>query len=165
MNLRPMLAFCVLVLGLSGCAKESPKLVAELNHGAAIRGNLPANPLAWKVITSAVDQSKQTMETLYGNDAAAGYARTHAEAQYPAGSVLSLVTWKQGEDSRWFGARTPQAVQSVEFVTVEAGAEGKPAYLYEEYLGAPLEKTLEVRSAAPAERAQYLLSQRASVLP
>jgi hypothetical protein len=154
-----------LVWGLVGCAKQPSRVVTELNHRAVIQGNLPANPLAWKIITSAVDQSKQTMETLYGNEAAVSYARTHAEAQYPVGAVLSLVTWKQAEDPRWFGANTPHAVQSVEFVTVEAGTEGKPAYFYEEYQGTPLQKALELGSSAPAERAQYLLSQRASVLP
>jgi hypothetical protein len=154
-----------LILSFAGCANQPPTVVAERNHSAALQGNLPANPLAWKIITSAVDQSKQTMETLYGNEAAISYARTHAEAQYPVGSVLSLVTWKQAEDPRWFGAKIPHAVQSVEFVTVETGADGKPAYFYEEYQGVPLLKALELRSSAPAERAQYLLSQRASVLP
>jgi hypothetical protein len=105
------------------------------------------------------------MSTLYGNDAAVRYARSNSQQDYPAGSVLSLVTWAQREDERWFGARIPGQMKSVEFVSVAAGSDGKPAYSYEIYEGAPLQKTSSSMGRAQGSRADYLLSQRASVMP
>src|SRR5258708_7564010 len=84
-----------------------------------------------------------TMSTLYGNDVAVRYARTSAERMYPAGSVLSVVTWNQQEDPRWFGAKIPQKVGSVEFVAVT----GPGAYSYQRYEGSPLKKVED--GAAP----------------
>ena len=40
------------------------------------------------------------MYTLFGNDLAVQYAHTNPQHDYPAGSVLSLVTWSQQEDPR-----------------------------------------------------------------
>lgn len=42
-----------------------------------------------------------------GNDLAVEYARSHSQQGYPAGSVISLVTWTQREDPRWFGKGQP----------------------------------------------------------
>jgi hypothetical protein len=105
------------------------------------------------------------MCTLFGNDLAVQYARSHSQRDYPAGSVLSLVTWKQQEDGRWFGGRIPAAPKSVEFVTVRAGAENRLSYSYQEFNGAPLKKVTDQEGPAPNERAEYLLSQRAAVMP
>jgi hypothetical protein len=114
------------------------------------------------VITSLIDQQNVTMSTLLGNDVAAQYARTNAEQKYPAGSVLSLVTWKQQEDGRWFGGKIPSTPKSVEIVTVAASPAG---YTYQRYEGSPLKKVASVEGAAPNDRAAYLLSQRAAVMP
>jgi len=105
------------------------------------------------------------MSTLYGNDVAVDYARTHAQRDFPAGSVVSLVIWTQVEDSRWFGAKIPSQVKSVEFVTVSAGGNGDPQYSYEVYTGNPLKKAPSQVYGAPAERIAYLLSSRAAVMP
>ena len=93
------------------------------------------------------------MTTLYGDDVAVNYARSHADGAYPAGAKLGAVTWKQQEDVRWFGGRIPAQVASVEIVV--AGG------LYAKYEGSPL-------AAAPgsdSQRAQFLLQQRAAVMP
>jgi hypothetical protein len=37
--------------------------------------------------------------------------------------VLALVTWAQRDDPHWFGARIPDAPQTVEFVQVTGGAQ------------------------------------------
>jgi hypothetical protein len=99
------------------------------------------------------------MSTLYGNDVAVQYARANAEKMYPAGSVLSVVTWSEQEDPRWFGAKIPQKVGSVEFVTVT----GPGAYSYQRYEGSPLKRV--AMDATTNERADYLLAQRAAVMP
>ncbi len=123
---------------------------------AALQGDLPANPLQWRVITSAISHSDESMSTLFGNDLAVDYSRTHTNHEYPAGAVLTLVTWKQREDARWFGGRIPGKPEAVEMVTVKAG----PVYVYEKYEGTPLQKV-----SNPGDRAAYLLEQRAAVMP
>jgi hypothetical protein len=69
--------------------------------------------LKWNVITTMVDKQHKTMSTLYGNDAAYQYARTHKDSN---NVQLRLVTWNQQEDDRWFGANIPAKIKSVEVV-------------------------------------------------
>jgi Cytochrome P460 len=148
-----------------GCAAPQPRIVAIINQSASLSGRLPANPLEWKIISSAVDTKKATMSTLYGNDVAVQYARTNAQHDYPSGSAVSLVTWSQQEDARWFGGKIPDQAKAVEFVFVGTDAHGRPSYSYQVYEGAPLRKASEENSSAPSGRAAELLSQRAAVLP
>jgi Haem-binding domain/Cytochrome P460 len=126
---------------------------------------LPGNPLQWRVITSAIDDADSSMCTLYGNDVAVDYARKNPQRDYPAGSIVSLVTWNQRDDDRWFGARIPGQVKTVEFVVVGAATDGRPSYSYSRYQGASLAKVSAEPGATPDERAMYLLLQRAAVMP
>ena len=152
----------VLSAGLGGCSdKTNPRVVTRLNDEAALLGELPSNPLKGKVITSWVNKHDATMSTMFGNDVAVQYARTNAERMYPAGSVLSVVTWSQQEDPRWFGGSIPQRPKAVEFVTVT----GPGDYSYERYEGSPLKKVTSGEGADPKDRAAYLLAQRAAVMP
>ena len=105
------------------------------------------------------------MSTLFGNDSAVECARTHSRHDYPAGSVLALVTWTEREDPRWFGARIPATPKSVEFVRVSLDAEHRPLYSYEDFEGSPLKKISAQESSMPNERAAYLLAQPAAVMP
>jgi Cytochrome P460 len=155
----------VFSFGIFGCSSGQPRISAIVNQNASLAGNLPANPLQWKVITSALDQAGATMSTLYGNDAAVDYVRTHSQHEFPTGSVVSLVTWTQCADPRWFGARIPEQVKSVEFVTVGATSDGQTTFSYELYTGTPLKMSSARISATPDERAAYLLAQRAAVMP
>jgi Cytochrome P460 len=149
----------LLVLALSGCG-SSGAVTASINQRAALTGSLPWNPLQWKVITSSIDKQASTMSVLYGNDVAVQYARSHAQQDYPPGSVLSLVSWTQQEDSRWFGGKIPGQVRSVEFVSVTGAS-----CSYENYAGSPLLRTAASDGHAPGSRAAYLLSLRAAVMP
>jgi len=123
------------------------------------------NPLQWRIITSMADKNSSTMSTLYGNDLAVDYARTHADRKYPDGSVLALVTWKQQNDPRWFGAKIPERVSSVELLTIGALQDGHATYSYLEYAGTPMKQSSPEQTATPSGRALFLLTQRAAVLP
>jgi hypothetical protein len=79
--------------------------------------------------------------------------------------MLSLVTWERQEDRRWFGGRIPGSPKSVEFVTVSMDAEHRRTYLYQKFQGEPLKKILDEEGPTPTERAAYVLSQRAAVMP
>jgi hypothetical protein len=155
----------VLSVGLGGCSdKTNPRVVTRLNQDAMLVGDLPSNPLQGKVITSWVDRKDATMSTLFGNDVAWRYARTNAEMKYPAGAVLSVVTWGQQEDPRWFGGSIPQKPKAVEFVTVT----GPGAFSYQRYEGSPLKRVEATNFEdldATAKRGSYLLAQRAAVMP
>jgi hypothetical protein len=153
------------LLGLMGCSKQNPLVATTLNDRAAVVGDLPSNPLGSQVITSAVDNRDSTMWTLFGNELAVKYARTNSGHDYPAGSTLSLVTWEQQEDRRWFGGKIPGPPRSVEFVTVSVDADHRPSYVYQRFEDAPLRKTSSQEGPAPNERAAFLLSQRAAVMP
>jgi hypothetical protein len=152
-------------LSMSRCSSAGPKASATINQSASLVGPLPANPLQWKIITSAINKADSTMSTLYGNDLAVGYARANSQHDYPTGSVLSLVTWTQREDDRWFGAKIPDRVKSVEFVFVDAAEDGRPSYSYRDYQGTPLTMVSEQKGFTPNDRTAYLLAQRAAVLP
>jgi hypothetical protein len=148
--------------GVGGCSdKTNPRVATRLNDEAALVGELPSNPLRGKVITSWVNKKDATMSTMFGNDVAVQYARRNAEMQYPDGSVLSVVTWSQQEDPRWFGGSIPQRAKAVEIVTVTAPG----AYSYQRYEGSPFKRVANGEGAQPKERAAYLLAQRAAVMP
>lgn len=159
------LLMAVLATGLEGCSdKTNPRVVTRLNTDAGLAGELPSNPLQGKVIASWVNKQDGTMSTMFGNDVALQYARTNAEMRYPAGTVLSVVTWGQQEDPRWFGGKIPQRPKTVEFVTVS----GPGGFRYERYEGSPLKKVVTTNLEdldAASKRGTYLLSQRAAVMP
>jgi Cytochrome P460 len=163
--LAAIFSLSMFLLSMFGCSGAGTKISATSNQSASLVGPLPENPLQWKIITSAINQADSTMSTLYGNDLAVRYARTNSEHNYPTGSVLSLVTWTQREDDRWFGAKIPDRAKSVEFVNVAVEADGHPAYSYREYQGTPLTMVSEQKGFTPNDRAAYLLSQRAAVMP
>jgi hypothetical protein len=163
--LAGILSLSMFVLSMFGCLGAETKISASINQSASLVGPLPANPLQWKIITSTINKADSTMSTLYGNDLAVRYARANSQHNYPSGSVLSLVTWTQREDDRWFGAKTPDRVKSVEFVAIDSAADGRPSYSYREYQGTPLTMVSEQKGFTPNERAVYLLMQRAAVMP
>jgi heme-binding protein/cytochrome P460 len=123
-----------------------------------------AHPLAGKVISSFIDRKEGTMSTLYGNDIAVNSARSGQPA-YPAGSVLSLVTWSQRDDGHWFGARIPAAVRSVEQITFTAASGGVSHPSYEKFEGMPLQKKADTDPGTIQQRITYLTTRKASVMP
>jgi hypothetical protein len=155
----------VLSLAILGCSDQNSRVTTKFNEDASLVGSLPMNPLQGRVITSWIDKRASTMSTLYGNDSAVQYARAHFQHDYPSGSIVTLVTWNQKEDDRWFGGRIPTKPKAVEFVKVGGASDGRPWYVYQKFEGEPLQKTSSQEGPVPNERALYLLSQRAAVMP
>ena len=108
-----------------------------------------------QLITSVIDNKKQTHTVLLGNGIAVQHARSGAAGAYPAGSVLTLATWSQQEDTHWFGAKIPAHLQTVE--TVKVGA----TTTYENYQ-APSWKQLPTTDQS--DRINYITHLRASVI-
>ncbi len=155
-----------LAFTIFGCAGDEPKITATFNQSAALMGDLPRNPLQRRVITSGATSTDETMYTLFGNEIAVDYARSSAQPPYPSGSMLSLVTWTQREDARWYGGEIPDQVKSVEYVSVEVAPDGQTWYSYQKYVGTPLTQVApSERAATPGDRAAEILALRAAVMP
>jgi hypothetical protein len=135
------------------------------DRAAALPPNLPYQPLRWSALTMYVDPRNHTTATLYGDDAAmpaVPAGRTSGAAPvYPAGSVIALVTWAQRDDPHWFGARIPDAPQSVEFVQVAPAGEGSR---YRRFAGPGLSEVRPTADAA-ALRTSFVLSLSPAWLP
>jgi hypothetical protein len=159
-----VLAVALLVMFI-GCSEPNVRVKTRLNRDAEVSGELPYNPLQWEVIASTLDHNDHTLATVLGNDRAIAYARKNATHAYPAGSVLSVITWSQQEDPRWFGGNIPGKVQSVEFLEVQSGPDGRGTYLYSRYGGSPLRRLVSTEEKSPTGRAAYILGQRAAVMP
>ena len=156
----------------SGCPDGSrvAPLTATANENASLSAAavsvLPANPLKWRIITAAIDPQNSTMSTLYGNDIAIQYARANSKHDYPSGSQIALVTWNRRDDDRYFGARIPDTIKSIEFVSVSPAPDGGvPQFTYERFEGNPLAKTQSDVSSPPSPSDLALLNLRAAVLP
>jgi hypothetical protein len=155
----------IMLIFLSGCSQPSARIQTRLNRDAELSGELPYNPLTWEVISSTLNPVDHTLATISGNEQAIAYARHHASSNYPAGSVLAVVTWGQQDDPRWFGGKIPGGVRSVEFLEVQTAADSGQNYLYSLYSGTPLRKSVSIAEKAPTSRASYLLAQKAAVMP
>jgi hypothetical protein len=162
---KTFLLVAILSLSAHGCTSRRTAADELVNHKASLPGGLPFNPLQWRVISSSVNAREATVSVLYGNDIAVRHARTDPRRSYPAGAVLSLVTWAEEEDPHWFGAKTPGEVRSVEFVTAEESPGLTPAYSYQIYEGVALKKTAAEDISNPDSRISDLLSRRALVMP
>jgi hypothetical protein len=113
-----------------------------------------------KVITSSINRKKSTMSTLYGNDQAFSHAFTTADSNYPNGSVLALVTWKQQEDARWFGANIPGDLVSIELVKINGNTAA-----YQQFTGSPLAPAVNTDSSLLNNRTRYILEEKPAVTP
>jgi len=145
---------------------SGPSNFAEVvnTHAAGLPASLPYPPLDWNAITLFIDPKAHTMSVLFGNPAAAAAAnpRTGSPATptYPAGSVLALVTWVQRDDPHWFGARVPDAAQTVEFVQIAASAQPP---IYRRFSGPALAE--DRGSAAAKARLSLILGLPPAALP
>ena len=155
----------VLLILLIGCSKPNIRIQTRLNRDAELSGELPYNPLQWDVISSTLNPADHTLATISGNEKAVAHARHHASQEYPAGSVLAIITWSQQEDPRWFGGKIPGSVRSVEFLEVQAALDHEQTYLYSMYSGTPLRKSVSIAEKFPTSRAAFLLAQKAAVMP
>lgn len=156
------LIITILCLTLSGCSNKRTDVSKLINEKASFHGALPLDPFQWRVITTFVNTKESTMSTLYGNDIAVRHARNDPQHPYPESSQLSLVTWYQREDEHWFGAKIPGEMKSIEFITVNASV---PTYSYQVYEGSSLVRKSAEEAGQTDSRIEYVLGQRALVMP
>lgn len=131
-------------------------LESAFNDAASIASPAGLRPLQGIVLNSYVNAKAQTMATLYGNKTAADYLRNHADGLYPDGAELTLVTWQQQPDPRWFGGNIPGAAQRVEVVKFDKG----PHYTY--YQCNPWQEAANPKADSAM---QWIIKQRMMILP
>lgn len=141
-----------------GCQQQNNH-AGELNKAAGLPAQLHFNQWGLKVITSMVSKKDAAMSTLYGNDLALKYAKSKGGSTL-GGMVFALVTWKQQDDERWFGANIPGQFQSVETVTTKANGNAiQTSYKIDKG------EKLNIGFLDEKERIKYILAQKASVMP
>ncbi|WP_183564865.1 cytochrome P460 family protein [Mucilaginibacter sp. SP1R1] len=151
-----------IVLMLSACTEHTPS-EDLLNKKAAIPASFNFSKAGLKVITSSFNRKNKTMSTLYGNDLALKTAIA-CGTSYPAGENLTLVTWKQQEDDRWFGARIPGDLQSIEVVkTAHSNTDNGTTISYQKFEGRQL--AINTDTLGQKARIKYIFAQKPSVMP
>jgi hypothetical protein len=165
--IRPILLLSISsILFFSACGDRDHK-EKTYNSSASLdqADSLPINPMEWRLITTVMDTRMHRMCALYGNDQAVDHARLGAGPAYPAGSEISLVTWTQQEDKHWFGANIPSEIFSVEWIWFTDSPNHKSRPAYRLYSGKPLRLQQDNNSLTIQQRVNYILDQKASVIP
>ena len=117
-----------------------------------------------KVLSSSINKKDGTMSTLYGNDFATRFVRSNIGNDYPAGTILTFVTWKQKEDQHWFGGIIPGVIKSIEKIRFINTGKKQSEPVYEKHEGNPLVK-IETDKLNEWKRINSIVSLRASVIP
>jgi len=83
--------------------------------------NIKADHLEWKVISSFIDPETKTMSTIYGSDATVAKARAGGfKKKDTERAELSLMSWAQVPDPRWFGAEIPGELKTTQKIKVDS---------------------------------------------
>lgn len=134
-----------------------------VNQEASLPASFDFNKLGLKVITSSINNKKQTMSTLYGNELAMKSAAEGRTKAIQPGEIMVLITWKQQEDDRWFGANIPGNLHSLELIKTVPVKGGKASVNYQLFDGDKL--TLNSDTLHNQESIKYIFDQRPSVMP
>lgn len=166
-------AFILMLMMGFGC-QQNTNHAGEINQAASLPEQIAFNKMGLKVITTMMNKRQSTMATLYGNDAALRYAASAEQGKPAAGMVFALLNWKQQEDSRWFGAKIPDSLLTVEILKTKVAETtgtshpviGAPVVNeYQCYLGQHGQKLVHQDVERENERIKYIFAQRASVMP
>jgi len=152
-----------LALILTGCTTTPNNHAGELNTKASLPASFNFKNKGLHVITSSVNKRENTTAVLYGNAAAQKFAATTAPTD-SIGVLMTLVTWNQEDDERWFGGRIPGDLLCAETVTI-TGTPAAPQIKFELFNGALLTRETNTDSVDTAQRIKYILGRKASILP
>lgn len=149
-----------LILSLSACSgHKDPQ--ESVNHEASLPASFNFSKLGLKVISTSINQKQGTMSTLYGNDPALKAFKTSQNIQ--PNETLALITWRQQEDKRWFGAKIPGQLLSLEMIKTRLGMATESIIDYQYFEGSKL--VLKSDTTGNAKRINYIFAQKPSVMP
>jgi hypothetical protein len=153
--MKKIVLFLILMISCGQKSKETVNIRASAQRS----DGLEENPLLMSPITSSIQPNDSTMSTLYGNEIAFHYAKQHSDSNYPEGTILYEVTWRQKPDELWFGANIPKEIFSVEKIYFRGND-----YVYEKFEGNPLKK-ISIAKVDSDLRQSFILSQKMAVSP
>jgi hypothetical protein len=142
-----------LIMLLSSCQQRSlPKLAPEYLYDAKDQ----------KVITSLINNKKNTISLLYGN-AVAQKAASDTVIKQLAGARYTLVTWKQKGMPGWYGTNMNGDILSVETLDVLSTKDkhGNLNYRFKPGPGAVPDES----KARPEDQIRFILVQLSAARP
>ena len=146
---------------LSACDGNKVNNAGEINTKASLPESLNFTARGYQVITSSINKKLGTMSTLYGNKQALANAIAGSKDAMP-GEEFALITWKQQDDDRWFGAKIPGELKSVELIKTGPSV-ANLGLDYQCFEGKDL--TPKPDTLHNAERIKYIFEQKPSVMP
>jgi len=110
--------FIILIaMSLAACGTDhKSQLQTRYNTAATPSQTEALQAMNGFIINSFVNTKTHTTGTLYGNAVVANYLKDSTDNNYPKGSVVTLLTWQQISDPRWFGGNIPDSLVSMEIV-------------------------------------------------
>jgi len=116
-----------------------------------------------EVISSSANRNDFTLSILYGN-AQALLSSMDSQGRHMAGEVLTLVTWHQVHNPRWYGSNLNGCIKSIETVNVLSGPDNSLRYEYSIKNDAAMGDSNE-NYKERQERIYYIISRKPSVFP
>lgn len=132
-----------------------------LNQKASLPENFKLSDKQQNVITTFINNRTHTTSILYGNSKALLAAGKSGLNRTP-GEAFTLVTWRQQDDTHWFGARIPGDLLSAETLEL-SDINNKISYHYQKFEGKDLTKLAD--TTGNADRIKFITSQKASIIP
>jgi hypothetical protein len=126
-NMKNILAYLLPVILLAACGRADNR-----NDAASLPRTFNFEKLQLKTISTVINPAKGTTSTLYGN-ANALLALRMPDSARAGEKTLVLVTWKQQEDARWFGARIPAGLEMIEVVKTGTAFKDPAQAQYQRY--------------------------------
>ena len=152
-----------IAIAMTACTNAPDNHAGEINAKASLPASFNFKNKGLHVITSSVNKRENTTAVLYGNAAAQKFAAKTAPTD-SVGVLMTLVTWNQEDDWRWFGARIPGDSLCAETVTI-TGKPAAPQIKFEMFNGRLLTRETNTDGVDTAQRIKYILGQKASILP
>jgi len=140
--MRPIYILLTAALILSACSGKREEN-GILNEKASLPAAFDFTKLGLKVITSGINHKKGLMYTLYGKP-----------------GLVAMVTWGQQDDPRWFGAKIPGDLQSVELIKTSTDTK---TINYQKFEGKNL--VLKPDTLYQKDRIKFILAQKPSLMP
>lgn len=158
--MKKIFGLAILLLALASC-KEKP--VENRNSEASLPESFGFDQMQLKVISSSINPAAGTMGTLYGNEVAVKAMRSEQTDSTHAKKTLVLVTWKQQDDPKWFGAKIPAGLMLAETLTTSGPFSDTKNISYKKYTG----KNLQPVTSSPDDEKRILeiLQIKPSILP
>lgn len=145
---------------LCSCNKALPE---NRNEQASLPEKFNFKEMKLKAITTFIHPENHTTSTLYGNENAYN-ALLHSDST-PSNSSknLVLITWKQQDDPKWFGAKIPGSLVSIETLKTNTNFKDLQNITYEFLPGGHLEKNIP--ASDNGKRIKDILAVQPAVMP